>query len=176
MNAAYITDLLRAIYFVALVSLFFWVYSKLTQVEKRKATYWAGCLRAISLMLLVSVGGVGLYWAYHELTGVEKRVVVRMRSSNEDCDAEFRCIWVIDSVIAGTLTAEEKAISCYLLNSKRHYKQRDKVEWIVAEGIYTNENGQAFYADCIGTLLFYDEVIKPIDRLQKPPDVVAGFL
>jgi hypothetical protein len=84
-----------------------------------------------------------------------------MRSSNEDCD-EFRCIWKIERVLEGQLTLAEATSSCYLINSKRQYSQRDRVERIKVNGVFTNGDGQAFYADCIGTLVFRDKVVRRV--------------
>ena len=124
-----------------------------------------GCLRVLSLSFLFLVGVGLLLYTYNEWQRVEKRVTVRMRSSNEDCDAEFRCTWKIDQVLEGPLTAEEATSSCYLINSQRSYAKHDSVEWIVAQGVYTNEDGQAFYADCAGILRFHD---KSVSRVVGP--------
>jgi hypothetical protein len=120
-----------------------------------------GCLRVLVFALLF-VSGLGcLSYLYEKWHRVEKRAVVVMRSSNEDCD-EFRCIWKIEQVLEGQLTLTEAASSCYLINSKREYSQRDSVERIEVEGVFTNEDGQAFYADCIGTLVFQDKVVRRV--------------
>ncbi|WBO84906.1 hypothetical protein [Hymenobacter yonginensis] len=118
-------------------------------------------LRLLALCLLGVLGCVALFYLYKEWRRVEKPVVVVLRSSNEDCD-EFRCIWKVERVLKGQLTAAEAAASCYLINSKREYGHRDSVELIEVEGLFTNENGQAFYADCIGTLVFQDKAVKSI--------------
>jgi hypothetical protein len=118
-------------------------------------------------LLLLLVFGLGiLFYAYDKWQRVEKRVVVIMRSSNEDCD-EFRCIWKIERVERGQLNAVEAASSCYLINNKREYSKRDSVEWIEAEGIFTNEDGQDFYADCMGTMIFRDKAIRNITADQS---------
>ncbi|UYZ61438.1 hypothetical protein [Hymenobacter weizhouensis] len=118
-----------------------------------------GCLRVLLFFILFIFGLGALFYAYEKWQRVEKRVVVIMRSSNEDCD-EYRCIWKIERVLKGQLDAEEVSSSCYLLNSKREYSKRDSTEWIEVEGVFTNENGQDFYADCIGTVKFWDKSVK----------------
>jgi hypothetical protein len=126
-----------------------------------------GGLRLLVFLTLPIFGLVTLYYLYREWQRVEKRVVVVMRSSNEDCDSEFRCIWRIERVISGNLTAKEATSSCYLMNSQRHYSQLDSIEWLRVEGLYTNEDGQAFYADCQGTLKFYDRSVRAVAKQIK---------
>ena len=116
-------------------------------------------LPAFFLLFVFSIGF--LFYLYERWQRIENRVVVIMRSSNEDCD-EFRCIWKIDRVVQGQLTPEEASSFCYLLNEKREYSKKDSVEWIRVEGGFTHENGQDFYADCIGTLVFQDKTVTPI--------------
>lgn len=126
-----------------------------------------GGLRLLLFFLLAIFGLAAIYYLYREWQRVEKRVVVLMRSSNEDCDSEFRCIWRIERVISGNLTAEEAASSCYLMNSQPHYSRHDSIEWLRVEGTYTNEDGQAFYADCQGTLKFYDRSVRTVAKQIK---------
>lgn len=115
-----------------------------------------GCLNVISFLLLICIISVVLLYAYNRWTSVEKSVIVIMRSSNEDCD-EFKCLWKIESVLQGDLG---KTGSCfYLITTKKEYARRDCVERILVKGLYTNENSQAFYAGCTGTLIFIDRQV-----------------
>lgn len=123
-------------------------------------------MRLLALFLLVVLSLGTVHHLYSRWQRVEKKVVVIMRSSNEDCDDEFRGIWKIERVVKGNLTAAEAASLCYSMNSRRAYSKHDSIEWIRVEGTYTNEDGQAFYADCMGTKRFWDSTVKP---LSTPP-------
>ena len=120
-----------------------------------------GCLNVISFLLLIGIISVVLLYAFNRWTSIEKSVIVVMRSSNEDCD-EFKCLWKIESVLQGDLGKTESCF--YLLNSKKEYAKRDSVERILVRGIYTSRDGQAFYADCIGTRIFID---RQLTRLKS---------
>jgi hypothetical protein len=120
-----------------------------------------GCLRGLVCFLLFIFGSGVIFYLYERWQRIGKEVVVIMRSSNEDCD-EFRRIWKIDRVLRGNLNTKERASYCYLVNSQRSYNQRNTIEWIKVEGVFTNEVGQAYYADCTGTLRFRDKTIRRI--------------
>lgn len=132
-----------------------------------------GYLRLLAFFLLFAFSLGFLFYLYERWQRIEKQVVVIMRSSNEDCD-EFRCIWKIDHVLQGKLTAEEATAYCYLINAKQEYRNRDSVEMIRVEGGFTHEKGQAFYADCIGTLVFQDKSIIPISGAKDKNHKTAG--
>jgi len=84
----------------------------------------------------------------------KQEVVVIMKPSFEDCD-EFRCVWVVDSVIKGDKELISKGDVVYFINSKREYKSADTSLRLRVSGVASSEQINEHYT-CRGTSIFYD--------------------